>query len=339
MLRSLVQNTSVHQPRIAVIIPCFRAKKTISQVIEKFAPLATKIYVVEDGCPEASCDGMEDHFPQNVEVIRNQTNLGVGGATLFGMRAALNEQMEILVKVDADDQMDPAYFHELVYPLLTGEAQYAKGNRFFHIAYTRKMPRFRLFGNAMLSFLAKLMSGYWNLTDPTNGYIAIRAHLLRKMDLDKIDSRYFFEMDMIFRLSLLHGTICEVPMPSRYFGEHSSLSIQKIILEFPPKIFKRVLKRMFYGYFLREFNPGTIALLGAFLLLSFGLSFGGYHWILSTMAGKLASSGTVMIAALSTLLGFQFFFYFLQYDTLKNSHHSFVRDIQALEEGRPLHLL
>jgi len=159
--------------RTAVVIPSYRVADHILGVIAAIGPEVDRIYVVDDRCPDGSGSLVEQGCDdRRVTVIFHETNLGVGGAVMSGYRAAIADGMDIIVKIDGDGQMDPGLIGCFVRPIIDGEADYTKGNRFFDLEAVRAMPRVRLFGNALLSFMNKLSSGYWNLFDPTNGYTA-----------------------------------------------------------------------------------------------------------------------------------------------------------------------
>lgn len=205
------------EPKVAVVIPCYKVSRFVIDLIRRIGPEVDAIYLVDDACPEKTGElikaGCKD---SRVRVMLHDKNMGVGGATITGFRKALEEGAEIVVKLDGDGQMDPAIIPRLIRPIEEGSADYAKGNRFFNIQGIKNMPRIRLFGNIILSFMTKISSGYWNIFDPTNGFIAINAKVLGEMPLDKLDRRYFFESDMLFRLNILHGVIVDVPMEPSY---------------------------------------------------------------------------------------------------------------------------
>jgi hypothetical protein len=138
--------------------------------------------------------------------------------------------------------------------------------------------------------------------------------VLKQLPLEKIDNRYFFESDMLFRLSIIKAVVKDFPMDALYSDEKSNLKIREVLLEFPAKYFHRFIKRIFYNYLLRDFNAGSIQLFLGFLLFLFGSLFGLYHWILSYEKSTVASSGTVMLAALPFILGFQLLIGALNYD-------------------------
>ena len=177
---------------IAVVIPCYKTRKHILGVISKIGAEVFRIYVVDDCCPDNSGEFvLENCKDDRVYVIRNSKNLGVGGAVMVGYKAAIKDDADIIVKVDGDGQMDPSLIPDFVAPIQSGEADYTKGNRFFDLEVIRAMPKVRLFGNAVLSFMTKLSSGYWDLFDPTNGYIAIHVDVARHLPFEKISRRIF----------------------------------------------------------------------------------------------------------------------------------------------------
>ena len=176
------------------------------------------------------------------------------------------------------------------------------------------MPKVRLFGNAVLSFMTKLSSGYWDLFDPTNGYTAIHADVARHLPFEKISHRYFFETDMLFRLNTLRAVVVDVPMDAKYGDEVSNLKISKIVGEFLVKHVRNFSKRIFYNYYLRDMSLASVELpLGVFLFIS-GCGFGAYHWLNSLQEGVATPAGTVMLAALPILMGTQLILAFLGYD-------------------------
>ena len=300
---------------IAVVIPCFRVKSQILDVLSGIGPECQAIYVVDDGCPEGTGDHVEAECRDpRVRVLRHDANRGVGAATLTGYEAALVAGAAVIVKLDGDGQMDPAWIPRLVRPIQDGEADYVKGNRFFDLDGLGAMPRARVLGNSLLSFASKLSSGYWNVFDPTNGFTAIHAAVARRLPLAKLARGYFFESDLLFRLGILRAVVCEIPMPAVYRGEPSSLVIRRVIFEFGWKHCVNTVKRIFYSYYLRNFNIASIEILAGLLFLAFGVWFGASHWLDGIRANVPATSGTVMIAALPVLVGVQLLLAFLTYD-------------------------
>lgn len=301
--------------RIAVAIPCYKVTRHVLGVIAAIGPEVERIYAVDDACPEGSGQFIEaNNTDPRVRVLYNPQNMGVGGAIVTAYKAAIADGMDIVVKIDGDGQMNPKLLPQFVKPLLRGEADYTKGNRFFRPESIRGMPPMRLFGNAVLSFMTKLSCGQWHSMDPTNGYTAARTAVLREMPLDKLEKRYFFETDMLFRLGTLRALVKDVPMDSVYADEESNLHVRKVLPEFLRKQCSRMVRRYAYNYWVRDFNMGTVySVLGSTLLM-WGLGFGVYKWIIGSLHHTVASSGTVMLAALPIMLGIQFLIAFLHID-------------------------
>lgn len=315
---------------IAVVIPTYKTKDKILDVIRDIGGQVDRIYVVDDACPEMTGKFVEDQCDdERVQVLYNQENLGVGGAVLTGYRQAAHDGVEIVVKIDSDGQMDPKLIGNFVRPIIEDKADYTKGNRFYDIESVRTMPKLRLLGNAGLSFLTKFSSGYWNIMDPTNGYTAIHTNVLKLLPLDKLDRRYFFESDLLFRLNTVHALVIDVPMTAKYNGEESHLFPKKIALEFFVKHIRRIGKRIFYNYFLRDFSIGSLYLVVGVALTLFGTTFGLYHWWISMISGQPATSGTVMLAAIPFLLGVNSLISALSYDIAnlpRHAIHNLIRD-------------
>ena len=301
--------------KIGIVIPSFRVKDKILNVLEEIDEDINNIYVVDDKCPENSGKYVEENCRDpRVKVLYNPINLGVGGAVKTGYKRALEDQCDIIVKVDGDGQMSPKLIKGLISPILMAEADYVKGNRFYNIEDVKTMPGIRLFGNSVLSLINKMVNGYWNIVDPTNGFTAIHRQALGFLPLEKINNRYFFESDMLFRLATIRAVVRDFPMKAVYADEKSSLKIQKIIFEFPFRYFISFHKRIFYLYILRDFNAGTIQLFLGIIFTLFGFIFGAVNWYYSVKQGLPATSGTVMLASLPLILGVQFLISSLNFD-------------------------
>ena len=301
---------------VAVVIPCYKVVSTIDGVLSRIGPEVGRIYCVDDACPEGSGQHVSATCADSrVTVIGNERNLGVGGAVMRGFVQALADGADIIVKVDGDGQMDPALIPKFIRPIVEGRADYTKGNRFFDLAFLRPMPGIRLFGNAVLSFLTKLSTGYWNMVDPANGYLAIQRKVLEMLPLEKISRRYFFESDVLFRLNILGAVIEEIPMESVYADETSNLRVREVWAEFLFKNLRNFLKRIGYNYFLRGFSIASVELVVGLLLAGFGFVFGAVEWAGSIASGVPVTAGTAMLAGLPLILGVQLLLSFLAYDT------------------------
>ena len=300
---------------IAAVVPCYREKHQIMTVLSKFDVLINHIIVIDDACPEKTGEFVRENANDlRIRVVIHEKNLGVGGATISGYQKAFELGADIIVKVDGDGQMDPAMIHTLVQPILRGEADYAKGNRFYRLNGLAKMPGVRLFGNLVLSFASKMSSGYWKIFDPTNGFTAIHQKVAKELALDKISNDYFFESDMLFQLNIARAVVADVPIQAIYGEENSSLKISRILFPFVGKHLANFFRRIAYSYFLRDFSIASIELIIGLIFVTFGAIFGGLEWYKSTVTGTTATAGTVIIAALPLLVGSQLLISFLNFD-------------------------
>ncbi|OJB97253.1 glycosyl transferase family 2 [Yersinia ruckeri] len=301
--------------KIAVVIPSFRVKKHILKVIQSIDSKIDSIYVIDDKCPENTGDFiLENNSDPRVKVLYNEQNYGVGGAVMHGYKRAFDDGMDIIVKIDGDGQMDPSLIPAFVAPIMKGEADYTKGNRFYSLDKISVMPKMRLFGNALLSFMTKISSGYWDLFDPTNGYTAIHREVIAHLPLDKISKRYFFESDMLFRLNTIKAVVIDIPMDAKYEDEISNLKISEIIGEFTFKHTRNFFKRVFYNYYLRDMSLASVELPLGVILFIFGMISGLVNWIAAAQSGIPATSGTVMLAGLPIILGLQLILAFIGHD-------------------------
>ena len=301
--------------QVAVVIPCYRVRASILTLLGQIGSEVSHVFVIDDACPEGSGAFVlaQCHDPR-VVVLTHEHNQGVGGAVITGYQRALAAGVGVVVKLDGDGQMDPALIPQFVAPIVGGRADYVKGNRFYFIEDVRAMPTARLIGNAALSFLTKMSSGYWNIFDPTNGYTAISAPVLSALPLSKLARRYFFESDILFRLGTLQALVLDLPMSAIYADEVSGLKVWRVFWPFLFGNIGNCGKRIFYNYFLRSFSIATLELLAGFAFLSFGVVFGVMAWIASADTGRPATTGTVMLAALPVILGVQLLLSFLAFD-------------------------
>ena len=207
--------------------------------------------------------------------------------------------------MDGDGQMLPQYLSSLLDAIIDQDYDYAKGNRFLAGESLAGMPRHRLLGNVVLTFMTKLASGYWHIFDPQNGYTAIKADALRILNLDKIHKRYFFENDMLVHLNFFGFRVKDVAIPSQYGEEESGINLVQVSSTFPFLLLRRFLRRIYQKYVLRDFSPIALFLFLGLPLFLWGFVFGVYIWIKSYMTGHPALTGTIMLSLLPLILGFQ----------------------------------
>ena len=323
---------------VAVVIPCYRVGRHVLDVIGGIGPEVGWIFAVDDACPDGSGELIERECRDpRVKVIRHETNQGVGGAVATGYREARNCPADVVVKLDGDGQMNPDLIPALVAPILRGRADYVKGNRFFWLSHVSGMPAVRLFGNATLSFMTKLSSGYWQLFDPTNGFTAIHRSLLSELDLDHVAKGYFFESDLLYHLNQLRAVVTDMPMKAAYADETSSLRPGRMILPFLRGNLHNFARRLVYSYFLRGFSAATIELMLGVPLLLFGVGFGGIQWWHSVVDHLPSTAGTVMLAALPVIIGMQLLLSWLSFDVAAEPRQPMHLMLQEQNLGQALH--
>jgi dolichol-phosphate mannosyltransferase len=300
---------------LVAVVPAYNLDESIIELIDKLVLVVSHVILVDDKCPKNVGAFVEKHYKDSrVQVVFNPRNLGVGGAVKNGYRTALELGADIVIKVDGDGQMDPSEIPNLVAPIVANQADYTKGNRFYTLKSLKVMPRKRLLGNSVLGIMNKFSTGYWNISDPNNGFTAISSDALVNLDLDKISNSYFFESDMLFRLYCNRAVVRDIPMMSIYGDEKSSLSITRAIFEFYFKHIRNACKRFFYSYILRDASVATIELPLGISLLTFGISFSFMSWLQSGSTGIPNSPGTVMLSGLTILSGTQFVLAFIAHD-------------------------
>lgn len=293
------------QRRIAVVVPAFNEADHVASVLRSIPDYVDHIIAVDDCSEDGTRAAIDQCDDERISALATTSNEGVGGATMVGYRKALELNCDAVVKVDGDGQMATEHLHLLLDALVEQGYDYAKGNRFMAGASVSGMPRHRLFGNIILTFINKLASGYWHIFDPQNGYTAISGKALRRLDFKLIHRRYFFENDMLIALNFHNARVRDVPIPARYADERSHLNPLKIGVTFPLLFIPRFWRRIYHKYVLHDFSPIALFLFLGLILFAWGVVFGAYHWVLSIKTGHAAPTGTIMLSVLPLILGFQ----------------------------------
>jgi glycosyltransferase involved in cell wall biosynthesis len=291
--------------RVAVVIPAFNVAQQIAGVVKGIPDFVDDIIVVEDAATDDTADVIREVHEPRLTIVHHSVNQGVGGAMVTGFRLAMDRGADVVVKMDGDGQMDPALLPALLDPIVLDGYAYTKGNRFLREDRLRDMPTMRLLGSFALTFLSKLASGYWHVFDPVNGYVAIDTSMLRNIPLHRVARRYFFENDMLIHLNVFRARIKDIPIPPRYGDERSSMRVARVLLTFPLHLVKGFWYRLYERHVLREFSPVAMFWILGCLLLTWGTGFGALTWAKSISAGRVASTGTVMLSVLPFILGFQ----------------------------------
>ncbi|HEY1746924.1 MAG TPA: glycosyltransferase family 2 protein [Xanthobacteraceae bacterium] len=321
--------------RVCCVIPAYRARESVCNVVRDALPYVDWVIVVDDACPHGSGTAVRQSFStqDSVRVITRDKNGGVGAAMKTGIEEALGLGADIIVKIDADGQMDPSYIPGIV-ELFENDPTlaYVKGNRFFDPIVLSRMPAVRLLGNSCLSLLAKFASGFWNILDPTNGYLAFSGRILPAVSWRNFANSYFFEMSVLCEFGLKRAAIAELAMEPIYAGEQSSLSISRSLFSFPPKLWWLFLRRIILQYYLFDINLGSLYILFGLLLAGFGTGFAAFEWWQSIVTGIPRTTGTVMLGVLPVLMGFQLILNALLFDVQFSARSS--REMLAVRPRR-----
>ncbi len=299
-----------------VLIPCYKVAQQITHTVRTLPEWVDRIVLINDCSPDETGTILNQLKEEDTRicVLENAVNMGVGGAMKAGFDYAIQSNCQCIVKMDGDGQMDPAFLPNLLEPLIQGDADFSKGNRFNDFKALQQMPILRRAGNLGLSFLIKASSGYWDIFDPTNGYFAINQKVLQKIDLSRLANRYFFESSLLNELYFTGAELKDIPMPAIYGEEVSNLSISKTLFTFPPKLFKALIRRLILKYFIFDFNLTSIYILAGLPMFVFGIVFGIINWIHYASIDVQAPLGTVMLSVLPFILGFQMLLSATQHD-------------------------
>jgi len=289
---------------ISVAVPAHNEAALIGQVIETMPDFVDHIVVVDDCSTDDTAERARAVGDPRTEVIRHEVNQGVGGAIITGHRRGMELGCDVSVVMAGDAQMDPAYLPALLDPVVEGGYGFSKANRFFSMESFRGMPRHRVFGNVVLSFMTKLASGYWHLFDPQNGYTAITRETLERLDLDRIARTYEFENDLLINLNILGVRATDVPVPAVYGDEVSGIRLGKVVPAISRLLVKGFWKRLLWKYVFKSSHPIALFFFTGMALTAWGTLFG--LWVVAQSLGPdTATTGTVILSVVPFLVGVQ----------------------------------
>ena len=305
---------------VAVVIPAYEEEQLLPATLDGIPELVDRIYVVDD----ASRDGTVGRAraaaerDSRIAVIARERNGGVGVAVVTGYRRALEDGVDVIVVMNADNQMDPEDLTDLVLPVARGEVDYAKANRLFTGQAWQLIPHSRYLGNAVLSLWTKVASGYWHVADAQSGYTAIGRRMLGLLDLDNLYPRYGFPNDMLVHLNIWNARVRDVPSRPIYgVGERSGIRLRKVIPAISWLLIKRFWWRLGQKYVIRDFHPLVFFYVFGLLALLFGLGLGVYQIVIKAM-GYAATAGVVVLVALLLLFGLLFTLFAMWFDMESN---------------------
>ncbi len=340
--------------RVAVVIPAYNEEQLVAPTVSGVPEFVDRIYVVDDRSKDGTVAAVRGLNDPRVELFEHEQNEGVGGAIITGYGRALAERMDVTAVMAADNQMDPGDLEALVVPVARGEVDYAKANRLFTGQAWQLIPRYRYLGNAVLSLLTKIASGYWHVADSQSGYTAVGLPMLELLDLDRIYRRYGFPNDMLVHLNVWNARVRDFPSRPIYgVGERSGIKLRKVVPTISWLLAKGFFWRMLQKYVIRDFHPLVFFYLLGFLMTAIGLALGIAETVLRVM-GNQVSVATVVLVALLLIFGSQFTLFAMWFDMelcilkkrrfklmVKPKHrHPFRYDIrQQWQQGGAPHLL
>lgn len=306
---------------IAVVVPAYNESLLVGKVIETMPPFVDRIFVVDDKSPDNTADVVEHYVtadPRRVILIRHEANQGVGGAIATGYKAARDEGIDVTAVMAGDAQMDPAELEAIIGPVVRDECDYTKGNRLFSGEAWEMIPRVRYLGNAMLSLLTKIASGYWHVADSQSGYTAINLKALRTIDWDKMYKRYGQPNDLLVRLNIFGFRVKDIPIRPIYgIGEKSGIRPLRMIPRLSLLLARLFWYRMIQKYVIRDFHPLLFFYIAGTLLFPTGLLFGLYLVGLRIFHGPVAPT-SALFAMFLFMSGLQFLLFAMWMDMETN---------------------
>lgn len=291
---------------IAVVVPAYREENHIADVIATMPTLVDHIIVVDDASPDDTFAVATAAAGPRTEVLQHAENQGVGGAIITGHKRALELGADVNVVMAGDGQMDVRYLPQLLDPIVDDGYGFSKANRLFSTSSFAGMPKHRIFGNVVLTFLTKISSGYWNLVDPQNGYTAVSKEALARVPLDRVAKRYEFENDLLIWLNIADVRAIDVPIPAIYGSEVSGIKLHKVVPRLVGTLTFGFWRRFWLKYVLWSFSPIALLMLLGLPLFLFGVITGIWATSVSLSEPASVSTGTWLLAVAPTLVGIQF---------------------------------
>jgi glycosyltransferase involved in cell wall biosynthesis len=305
---------------LAVVVPAHNEETLLQETLAGIPAFVDRIYVVDD----ASSDATEERGREaaaadaRVELIRHENNRGVGAAIVTGYKRAIEERMDVTCVMAADNQMDPAELVTIVMPVARGEVEYSKANRLFTGQAWELIPKHRYLGNAVLSLLTKIASGYWHVADSQSGYTAVSLNTLRQLDLDRIYPRYGFPNDMLVHLNVVNARVRDVPSRPVYgVGERSGIRLRKVVPRISWLLCKAFFWRLREKYVIRDFHPLVFFYLGGIVMGFVGLGL-GISLVVLRLLGHSITAATGILVALLLIFGSQFTLFAMWFDMESN---------------------
>jgi glycosyltransferase involved in cell wall biosynthesis len=302
---------------VGVVVPAYNEERQIDKVLETMPDFVDHIIVVDDHSSDATlerCRAWEDRMGRRLTVVEQPRRQGVGAAITSGYQRSIELGLDVVAVMAGDGQMDPDDLALIIEPVVSGKADYSKGNRLFTGEAWRKTPKVRYVGNAFLSMLTKIASGYWHVADSQSGYTAISRPALETLDLERVYRSYGYPNDMLVRLNEYNYRVADVPVHPRYgIGERSSMKIWKVIPTVSLLLFRGFFHRLFFKYMVKDFHPLVFFYFFGIAFLIVGIALGVLESALKIFRGEIATA-TIVLVALLLIGGLQFLLFAMWFD-------------------------
>jgi glycosyltransferase involved in cell wall biosynthesis len=303
---------------IAVVVPAYDEEELVATTIGGVPDFVDRIFVVDDASRDATVTAARAAGDGRVEVLTHERNAGVGAAIVTGYQRAVDEGLDVISVMAADNQMDPSDLQKIALPVVRGEVDYAKANRLITGEAWKVIPRSRYLGNAVLSLLTKIASGYWHVADSQSGYTAASREILEQLDLDRVYRGYGFPNDMLVHLNVWNARVRDIPSRPVYgVGERSGIKIRRVVPRISWLLLKGFFWRMREKYVIRDFHPLVFFYALGLVMTLLGLGLGIAEVVLRIL-GNAVSVGTVVLVALLLIFGSQFTLFAMWFDMESN---------------------
>jgi glycosyltransferase involved in cell wall biosynthesis len=304
--------------RVAVVVPAYDEERLVAETLRGIPDFVDRVYVVDDASRDGTAEQAGSVDDPRVELIRHERNRGVGAAIVTGYLRALDEEIDVTCVMAADNQMDPSELRGLAEPVARGEVEYAKANRLFSGEAWTVIPRTRYLGNAVLSLLTKIASGYWHVADSQAGYSAISLGALRRLGLDRLYPRYGFPNDLLVHLNVQNARVRDVPSRPVYdVGERSGIRLRSVVPRISWLLFKAFWWRMGHKYVIRDFHPLVFFYAFGVLMTLAGLVLGVLEVVLRILGNEITTP-TIVLVALLFIAGLQLTLFAMWFDMEAN---------------------
>jgi glycosyltransferase involved in cell wall biosynthesis len=302
---------------VGVVVPAYNEERQIGKVLETMPAFVDHIIVVDDHSADATierCKEWENRLGNRLTIIAQPKRGGVGAAITSGYKRSVELGLDVVAVMAGDGQMDPNDLTLIIEPVTTGKADYSKGNRLFTGEAWRKTPAVRYLGNAFLSMLTKIASGYWHVADSQSGYTAISRAALQSLDLERVYPSYGYPNDLLVRLNINNFRVADVPVHPRYgIGERSSMNVFKVMPTVSLLLFRGFMRRLFLKYVIKDFHPLVFFYFFGITFLIAGIILGLLESVLKIFTGGIAIA-TIVLVALLLVTGLQFLLFAMWFD-------------------------